>query len=386
MKRILFFTGTRADYGLLSSLIRLFYIDKKYHVEILASGSHLEKKFGNTVKEIESDGFNVKYRIKIQLTKDTALSVSHSAGIGLSSYAQVLNEFKPDLCFVLGDRFEALSFAFACHIFNIKLAHLYGGEVTLGAIDNSFRHCITMLSQYHFTSAKVNSMRVIQMREDRSNVFTVGALGVDNAIKIVKNSKSHLARKNKIDFKKVNFLVTFHPETVSKYTPLQQINEVLKAIQLFINSNSESYFIFTLPNSDPGNQLIYDSILRFTEENINNTIAFAHLGIVNYLSTMVYCHAVVGNSSSGLVEAPALGVPTLNIGDRQKGRLMSKSIMNCKIDALTIFNKLNTIKMFDKSKIKKQSLYGSGKSAIKIKHITDKILEGKERKRLHGSN
>lgn len=374
-KKILFFTSTRADYGLLSSLIKIFSADKNYATRILATGTHLSDKFGSSIQEIEADGLTVNYKVDIELGADSEVAISQSAGLGIHRYSQALKDFHPDLAIVLGDRFEALSFAMSCQIMQVPLAHLHGGEITEGAIDNSFRHCITKLSALHFASADVHKTRIIQMGESPDTVFNVGALGVDNVVHLHKKSKLELQNSLGIQFKDRNFMVTFHPETLPTDSSENQMSRFLDALQIHIDQDPESYFIFTLPNTDPGYQTIIDQIHLFQGKNKTQTIIFSTMGRLNYLSAMTYCCGVVGNSSSGLIEAPALGIPTLNVGDRQKGRLHGNSVIDIPIEVNQIVMGIKKIEQMRKSKTPVESVYGDGQTAEKIKKILDFITE-----------
>lgn len=371
MKKVLFFTSTRADYGILSRLIMQFKSDSSYQTEILATGSHLSDKHGQTYKEIEADGISIKFKEDIQLNADDELSVAKSAGLAVQKYANVLQQYKPDLCFVLGDRFEALSFAFACQMMRSPLAHLHGGEITEGAIDDSFRHCITKIAALHFTSAEVHKNRVSQLGEDPKLVFNVGALGVDNIVHLKKMSKDELEKNLNLKFKKNIFLTTFHPETISKFSALEQVKLFLKGLADFLKAESDSLFIFTMPNADPGNDIIFKEIQSFIQQNPTNAVGFDSLGHHRYLSLMSLATGVIGNSSSGLIEAPALQVPTLNVGDRQKGRLSGNSVIDVALSAEDIVTGLNKILVMKQSKAVCESPYGKGDTAVAIKKIVD---------------
>lgn len=374
-KKILFFTSTRADYGLLSSLIKIFSADKNYQTRILATGTHLSDKFGSSIQEIEADGLTVDYKVDIELGADSEVAISQSAGLGIHRYSQVLNDFHPELAVVLGDRFEALSFAISCQMMKIPLAHLHGGEITEGAIDNSFRHCITKLSVLHFASAEIHKARIIQMGEDPQTVFNVGALGVDNVIHLQKKSKLELQNSLGIQFKERNFMVTFHPETLPTDSSENQMNRFLDGLQKYIDQDLGSYFIFTLPNTDPGYQTIIDQIHAFHDKNKTQTIVFSTMGRLNYLSAMTYCCGVVGNSSSGLIEAPALGILTLNVGDRQKGRLRGNSVIDIPIEVNEIVQGLKKIELMNKAKNPIESVYGDGHAAVNIKKMVDVAIQ-----------
>jgi GDP/UDP-N,N'-diacetylbacillosamine 2-epimerase (hydrolysing) len=370
-KKILFFTSTRADYGILSSLIKRFSIDSQYTTKILVTGTHLSDRFGGSIQEILADGFSVDYKVDLELSSDSDVDIAKSAGLGVQRFAQVLKGFHPDLAIVLGDRFEALSFAMSCQIMQVPLAHLHGGEITEGAIDNSFRHCITKLSSLHFASAEVHKTRIIQMGESPDTVFNVGALGVDNVVHLQKKSKSELQSSLGIQFKLHNFMVTFHPETLILESSESQMKNFLSGLQGYLDQDRECYYIFTLPNTDPGYQTIIDQIHLFVEKNKAQSIVFSTMGRLNYMSALKYCCGVLGNSSSGLIEAPALGLPTLNVGDRQKGRLRANSVIDVTLTATEIVQGIKKILKIHMDKMPIESVYGDGQAAEKIKKILD---------------
>lgn len=373
-KKILFFTGTRADYGLLSPLIRVFWDDSSYETKILATGTHLEPQFGNSINEITGDGFTVDFKVPLNQKSDSQLDVCASAGLGVQKFSEVLQHYKPDLCFVLGDRFEALAFAFAAHVHHSLIAHIHGGEITEGAIDDSFRHAITKLSYLHLTTAEEHQNRVIQLGESPERVFNVGALGVDNAIALKKLTRSDLEIELKIKLNQRVFLITFHPETLSIQSSDDQMDQLSLAVEAIQSEFSgECSFVFTMPNADPGYEPIRRRILALVEKHPQTVSAFATLGKLKYLSLMALSDVVVGNSSSGLIEAPALNVPTLNIGDRQKGRLTSKSVVHSVCESSAITKLWKSLILQGKSKVL-DSKFGHGDAAAKIKKAVDLAL------------
>lgn len=373
-KRVLVFTGTRADYGLLFPLIKLLKDDTEFVVEILATGTHLSEKFGSSLNEIELDGFSVDWKVDLQINNDTDEQIVKSMSLGLVGFLDVLRKSKPDVCIVLGDRYEAFAFAISCQIAKVPLAHIHGGEVTEGALDEAFRHSITKLSYLHFVSSEAYRNRVIQLGESPERVFNTGALGVDNILKTVKISKQELQNKFNIKFKKHNLLITFHPETLSDLSSEAQIKDLVEALDLFKHSvMQDCFFIFTMPNSDPGHEVLFSKIYEYVQRNPENCIALKSMGRVNYLSAMSYCDAVVGNSSSGIIEAPSMNIPTVNIGDRQKGRLRANSIFDCAYNANDIFKALNGAIDFKNSNIEIQSLFGNGRAAEKMKAVLKEV-------------
>jgi GDP/UDP-N,N'-diacetylbacillosamine 2-epimerase (hydrolysing) len=374
IQKILIFTGTRAEYGLLSGLIQILKKDPKYQIELLVSGTHLSEKFGFSYKEIESDGHKIRFKVDIEIDRDDVMAASRSMSLGLIGYSDVLKNYKPDLAIVLGDRYEAFSFAISCQLMQVPLAHIHGGEITEGAIDDAFRHSITKLSQLHFTSAEEHKLRVLRLGEQPDRVFNVGALGVDNAIYLKKMSREDLENDLHFKMNQTNYLVTFHPETLAHQSIEDQLEQFLMGLQTQINK--DTLFIFTMPNSDPGHQVIFDKIQRFQNdyqgENKNSVIFFSTLGRLRYLSLMQLCDGVIGNSSSGLIEAPALNVMTLNIGDRQKGRLHGKSVIHANCTRPEIVQGFETLK----KKISPiESVYGDGQAAVRIKKSIDQKLQ-----------
>lgn len=350
-KKICVITGSRAEFGILSRLMRLIEVDSELSLQIIVTGMHLSPEFGLTYKQIENTGFNIDKKVEMLLSSDTANAISKSIGLGIIGFADAYDDLKPDLILVLGDRFEILAAVSAALFFRIPVAHLHGGEITEGAVDNSIRHAITKMSHIHFTSAEIYRKRVIQMGENPEFVFNVGALGLDNIRYLKLLSKSELE-----DF--LNFslndciMVTFHPVTLEDSTAEEQMGTLLKAL----HSMSNLRILFTYPNSDTNGRIIIQMINRFVEENKSKSVAFKNLGQLKYLSSLQYVRAVVGNSSSGIIEAPYFNIPSLNIGDRQKGRLKAKTVIDCKNDIHDIIEKLSYVLSIDKSQLIKEQL------------------------------
>ena len=323
-KRICVLTGTRAEYGLLKRVILKLKVIPELDVRVVVTGAHLSPEFGLTYQEIEKDRISIDEKIEILLSGDTAASISKSMGLAIIGFADYLAKSAPDMLLVLGDRYETLSVCCAAMNQRIPIAHLYGGETTEGAVDESIRHAITKLSYLHFTSTEQHRNRVIQLGEQPERVFCVGSLGIENILQEELLSKSEL--EIALDFKldKPYAVVTFHPVTLEENNSADQFKALLSACF----NHKEMKFIFSKANADTNGRIINEMIDAFVEK-YDNAIAFDSLGMVRYLSALKYSVMVMGNSSSGLVEAPSLGIPTVNIGDRQKGRLQSDSVINC---------------------------------------------------------
>ena len=333
MRKICFVTGTRAEYGLLSRLMRLVQEDSTLQLQIIATNMHLSKKFGETYREIENDGFRIDKKIPIidDTAEDSPISTLKAMSKGLEGFGIAYWELKPDLIVILGDRYEMLAAGTAALISRIPIAHLYGGEVTEGAYDDAIRHCITKMSVLHFTSCEEYRKRVIQLGENPERVFNVGSIGVENIKKIPLMEKEELERSLDFRFENNTILVTYHPETLGGDSKTG-IRELLAAISQY----PELRVLFTMPNSDTGNEPIIKAIEEYVKQHPDNSKAFTSLGVRRYLSALKFVKAVVGNSSSGIVEVPSFGIPTLNIGDRQKGRIASQSVIHCANDRESI--------------------------------------------------
>lgn len=339
MRKICVITGSRAEYGLLSSLMSALKADNELQLQVVATNMHLSPEFGLTYREIESDGFHIDKKVEMLLSSDTANATTKSVGLATIGLADAFEDLKPDLIVVLGDRFEILAAVTAALFYKIPVAHLHGGEITEGAYDDSIRHAITKMSHLHFTSTEEYRSRVIQLGEQPDCVFNVGAIGVENIKNTSLLSKAELEESLGFQLGEKSLLVTFHPVTLEHATAEMQCQNLLDALEQF----PEYRIIFTLPNSDTDGRIIMRKIEEFTKKHNNRSIAFTSLGKVRYLSALQYVSAVVGNSSSGIIEVPSFGIPTLNIGDRQKGRIAANSVVHCGISKKEISEGLRSI-------------------------------------------
>jgi len=337
MRKICVITGTRAEYGLLYWLIKAIKEDKELKLQLIVTGMHLSPEFGLTYKEIEKE-FSVDKKIEILLSSDTSVAISKSMGLALISFSEAFEELKPDIVVVLGDRYEIFSATSAAMIAKIPIAHLHGGETTQGIIDEAIRHSITKMSHLHFTATNEYKNRVIQLGEHPNRVFNVGGMGIENIKRLKLLSLKEFEKS--IDFKlnKKNILVTFHPVTLENNTAKEQFQELLNAIDELKDTN----IIFTKANSDINGRVINQMIEEYVDNNTHKSVCFASLGQERYLSALQFVDVILGNSSSGILEAPSFKIGTINIGDRQKGRVKASSIIDCKP------NKSSILKAFDK--------------------------------------
>ncbi len=366
-RKICVFTGSRADYGLLKPLILKIKDSNNYDLQIVASGMHLSPEFGLTYQEIEKDGINITKKIEILLSSDSYSAMAKSTGLGIVSFVDVLNELSPDLIIILGDRFEALAFAIACYFLKIPIAHIHGGEITLGSLDDGIRHSITKLSTLHFTSTEIYRKRVIQLGESPERVFNVGALGIENIVNMKLLQKNEVEKIINKKFKDRNLLITYHPTTSDNGDTIKNLNELLKALDELNNT----LLIFTKSNADSEGRKINKILENYTQQNSDKTVLFTSMGQLLYLSTMKYVDAVVGNSSSGIIEAPSLKIATINIGDRQKGRVKSSSVIDCLPEYNSIKKALNIIYANEfRQKLKNVvNPYGVGNTSEKIMNV-----------------
>ena len=378
-RRICVVTGSRAEYGLLYWLIKEIKKDKDLELQLFATGMHLSKQFGLTYREIEKN-FKIKKKINLQIKKDTSLDISRSMSIAQISFSKAYNKFKPDIVVVVGDRYEIFSVSSAAMISNIPIAHIHGGEITEGSWDDSIRHCISKMAHLHFTATKEYRNRVIQLGEDPKRVFNVGGMGIENIKRLKLLNRNELEKSINFKLRKKNILVTFHPVTLEKNTSKKQFQELLNSI----TDLNDTSIIFTKTNSDLNGNVINQMIDKFTKKHHNNSRAFASLGQLRYLSLLQYVDTLIGNSSSGLLEAPSFNTAAINIGDRQKGRYRAKNVIDVQKvnlkNLLKEYKKINTKKF--KSKIKKIiNPYGDGKSSERIINellktkIDDKLLQ-----------
>ena len=325
MKRIGIMTGTRAEYGLLKSLMQEINKDNDLELYLIVSGMHLSPEFGMTYQEIEEDGFEINAKVEMLLSSDSPAGISKSIGLGVIGFADEFQRADLDMLILLGDRYEALSAAICAMVMRIPIAHLHGGEVTEGAIDEGIRHSITKMSYLHFTSTEQYRNRVIQLGENPERVFYVGALGVENIKKINLMTKEELERSIHFEIDENTVVVTYHPVTLENNTVEEQFLNLLKVL----DRNPKIRMIFTKANADTNGRIVNELIDKYAAQNSERACAFMSLGQKRYLSALKYCRIVIGNSSSGIIEAPSFGKPIINIGDRQKGRICADSVINC---------------------------------------------------------
>ena len=362
-------TSTRADFGLLKNLIHEIKKDKKFSVSVIASGSHFSKKFGETYREIIKDKIKIDQKIVFKSISDDVNGISQIFGKCVEKTTKILKKTNPDLLIVVGDRYEILASVISANFLKIPVAHIHGGELTFGAVDDAFRHSITKMSHIHFTANKVYKKRVIQLGENPKNVHVVGGLGVDSLMNTKLLTKSELEKKYNFIFRKKNFLVCFHPETSGNVSTKKQINEILSALKEL----KDSLIIFTMPGADLGNKIIKKEIKKFVKIN-KNSFFRESLGQVNYFSFLKQVDAIIGNSSSGILEMPYFKKATLNLGNRQLGRLCSQSVINIKIkknDILKSFKKIS-LPNFHKRIKNSKFFYGNGGSSKRIVKILRK--------------
>jgi len=374
MRKICIITGTRAEYGLLYPLIKLVKNDKNLDLKLIVTGMHLSPEFGLTYKDIEKE-FHIDKKIEILLSSDTAIGINKSMGLAQISFAEAFDELKPDIIVLLGDRYEIFSAASAATISNIPIAHLHGGETTQGAFDEAFRHSITKMSHLHFTSTKKYKNRIIQLGENKENIFNVGAIGIDNIKNLKLLSKKEFEKSINFTLNKKNILVTFHPVTLENTTAKDQFSELLDAIDILRDTS----VIFTKANSDTDGRVINKMIDQYVNKNNHKSIQFTSMGQIRYLSALQYVDAVVGNSSSGLIEAPSFKVTTINIGARQKGRILAKSVLNCEPNKKSILEQFNILY----SKIFQEKLK-TIKNPYEKKNTPQKILKVLKKVELKG--
>ena len=374
MKKICVVTGTRAEYGLLTPLINKIHDDSDLVLQLLVTGMHMSPEFGMTVNSIENDGYEIAERIEILLSSDSPVGISKSMGLALISFSETFERLRPDMVVVLGDRSEIFAVAAAASVARIPIAHLHGGETTEGAVDEAFRHSITKLSWLHFTSTEDYRKRVIQLGENPERVFNVGAIGIENIVKSPLMTKNELEQSLNVELKNPLLLVTFHPVTLENKTSSTQFQELLDALDQY----TEGTIIFTKANSDTDGRVINHMIDEYVKTHENNCLAYTSMGQKRYLSAMKIADAVVGNSSSGIIEAPSFNIPTVNIGDRQKGRIQAVSVINCEPNRIDIEKSLSeALSLSFQSKIQGfKNPYGEGNVSSKIlKEIKNELMK-----------
>ncbi|XPF93797.1 UDP-N-acetylglucosamine 2-epimerase [Colwellia sp. RE-S-Sl-9] len=332
-KKIAVFTGTRAEYGLLYWILKGISASKHAELQLLVGGMHLSSEFGYTVNQIEKDGFDITDKLEFLLSSDSPVGISKSLGLAVISAAESFARNKPDVVVILGDRFEALAIAQAAMIAAIPIAHIHGGEITQGVIDDSVRHAITKMSYLHFTSTEIYRKRVIQLGEQPQNVFNMGAPGIDNINKLTLMELDELASSLQIQLSHPFFLITYHPVTLLA----DKADEELKCLLSALDKFPQYQVIFTYPNADTYGRNLIEILKAYQQINPKRTFLLESMGQLRYLSAMKLASLVIGNSSSGIIEAPSCKVATVNIGDRQKGRLSAESVIHCKGDESSIY-------------------------------------------------
>ena len=364
--RVCVITGTRADYGLLKHLLFRLKNNVDIDLDLVVTGSHLSDAFGNTQQEIVNDGFKEYSKVAIPIDDDTKAGMAYTTGKAMCSFAEYFSWNTPHLLVVLGDRFEILSAVIAARLLGIPVAHISGGDVTEGAIDDSIRHSITKMSQLHFPGCEQSRKRIIQMGEQPSTVFNVGEPGVENCLKTNIMRREELAESCSFPGILQDFcIVTFHPVTIENNTGVRQVEELINAMDSFSNMN----YIITMANADAGGRSINELWIKEGKKH-NNWLVISSLGVHRYLSAMHYSKAVIGNSSSGIVEAPSMGIPTVNIGDRQKGRMISESVITCVPNCEDIKRSMGQVLSSDFQDFAKhvKSPFGDGTTSEKIEN------------------
>ena len=370
-RKICVVTGTRAEYGLLVNLMRKIKKEDLFELQIVATGTHLSPEFGLTYQQIEKDGFHIDEKVEMLLSSDTPIAVVKSMGLATIGLATAFERLLPDLLIILGDRYEMLAVAQTALIMQIPIAHIHGGENTFGAYDDAIRHSITKMATWHFTSSESHRKRVVQLGENPDRVFNVGAMGIEEIYRMGYLSKKEIYEMLDLNVNKSMFLITYHPETNGEN---EGIHELLKALEKF-----DVNMVFTKANADNGGRYINQSIQEFVGQHSNAKL-FDSLGQLRYLSSLKYSDVVIGNSSSGLIEAPYLETPTVNIGSRQKGRECPKSVINTKIEAIDIENAIKKALNFKESF---EHIFGNGESSNLIINILKKIEHFKVQKEFY---
>ncbi|TGK21434.1 UDP-N-acetylglucosamine 2-epimerase [Leptospira kmetyi] len=368
-------TGTRAEYGLLRFVMEGIKNSLSLELQIIATGSHLSPEFGLTYQEIEKDGFYIDRKVEMLLSSDSKTGVAKSIGLGTIGFADAFENLSPDLVMILGDRFELLSVASAALVSKIPMAHIHGGETTEGAFDEAIRHSLTKMSHIHFVAAEEYKKRVIQLGEDPQTVHLVGGLGLDGIHKIKLLDRKTLEKELGFELGKKALLVTFHTVTLGDSSSEFQMKELLSALDL----NSDIQYIFTMPNADTDGRVIFRLIEDFVKTHPNSK-AFTSLGQLKYLSALSHVDGVVGNSSSGIIEAPSFKKGSINIGDRQKGRIKATSVIDCDPERKSICRSINELysEAFQTKILNVVNPYGDGGASEKIV----RILENTESKYL----
>jgi UDP-hydrolysing UDP-N-acetyl-D-glucosamine 2-epimerase len=372
LRKICVVTGTRADYGLLYWLMKEIQNDAELQLQLIVTGMHLSPEFGLTYTVIEQDGFAIDAKVEMLLSSDTCVGIAKSIGLGIIGFAEALDRLKPDLLVVLGDRYEILAASQAAMVARIPIAHIAGGDTTEGAIDEAIRHSITKISHLHFVTNQESARRVRQMGENPQRIYCVGSPGIDYIKHLTLLQSEELEQALDFTFLPRNLLITFHPVTLENRSSQWQFKELLEALDLL---GGEVGLIFTKPNSDTDGRVIIKMIDEYVATR-SNARAYTSLGQLRYLSTIAQVDAVVGNSSSGLYEVPTFRKPTVNIGERQKGRLQAKSVINCPNNAKCIYDAIQKAFVFNCEQV--VNPYGEGNTSPLIVKTIKEIADFKD--------
>jgi UDP-N-acetylglucosamine 2-epimerase (non-hydrolysing)/GDP/UDP-N,N'-diacetylbacillosamine 2-epimerase (hydrolysing) len=381
-RKICVVTGTRADYGLLRWIIEGIRQAPGLELQLIATGMHLSPEFGLTYREIENDGFRIDAKVEMLLSSDTWTGLTKAVGLGIVGLTDALGSLEPDIVVVLGDRFEILAAAEAALFSGVCIAHISGGEVTEGALDDTIRHCITKMARYHFVAAEPYRQRVIQLGEQPDAVFNVGDPGLDNIERLPMLSRDVLGATTGLDTTRNFLLVTYHPTTTGDADPAEGMRALLDALDEFPALS----VLITKSNADAGGRVLNTMVDTYAADNVKRVVASTSLGRLNYLSAMRHCSAVVGNSSSGIVEAPAMGVPTVNVGSRQQGRLKAGSVIDCAPDRAAVVAAIKKALSAEFKQIaaKAVSLYGNCDASTRIvKKLGEVDIERRHPKRFY---
>jgi UDP-hydrolysing UDP-N-acetyl-D-glucosamine 2-epimerase len=370
-RRIAVVTGSRAEYGALRWIFRELQNDSRVDPKLIVTGAHLCPEFGSTVREIEEDGFDIAEIVECQLSSDSRVGMAKSLALGVMSMPDALRRLQPEIVLVNGDRYEILAAAQVAALMGIPVAHISGGEVTEGAVDDWMRHCITKASWWHFAAAEPYRRRIIQLGESPDRVLTVGDVALDSIGRLKLLEREALERELGMSLREPVFLVTFHPATLSELSPQESFSRVLKALEQF----PDARIVMTKPNADAGGRELGALAERWSAEHSRRTRCFTSLGQVHYLSVMKVASAVIGNSSSGIIEAPALKVATVNIGPRQSGRLRAESIVDSDESIEGAVSAISQVlsPSFRRKLPSTQSLYGQCNACVLIKDFLARV-------------
>lgn len=367
-KKICVISATRAEYGILKPLILKLKKCREWETQVILTGAHLLEKLGSTYREAERDRIEIFAKIPIYTEGNTHYDITRTMANALIEFGRYFQEEKPDLLIVLGDRTEILAFCAAAMNEQIPIAHIHGGELTQGAIDDNIRHAVTKMSYLHFASTEEYRRRIIQMGEEPERVFNVGALGVENILKETLLSREELSESAGFPAERDYAVVTFHPVTLEQGTEDRQVRELFSAMEL----RKDIFYLITKANADAGGDIINEFMEQETKKHSNMKLV-SSLGVKRYLSAVKHARFVLGNSSSGIIEVPSLGVPTVNIGDRQKGRIMAKSILSCEPEHMSILNAINQAMEMEIEAY--ESPYGDGSTSEQMVKIVRGFLE-----------